>query len=92
MTGIDLLRTAGLILGIILSGVAVYFKTINQLEHRFRDKIDNQNKQINDLRLEMVNLKSKDDLQQQVIDQIKKQVLDNLPTFYEAINQKEKKK
>ncbi len=92
MTGIDLLRTSGLILGIILSGVAVYFKTINQLEHRFRDKIDEKNKQINDLRLEMVNLKSKDDLQQQVIDQIKKQVLDNLPAFYEAINQKEKKK
>jgi hypothetical protein len=92
MTGIDLLRTSGLILGIILSGVAVYFRTINQLEHRFRDKIDEQNKQINDLRLEMVNLKSKDDLQQQVIDQIKKQVLDNLPAFYEAINQKEKKK
>ena len=92
MTGIDLLRTAGLILGIILSGVAVYFKTINQLEHRFRDKIDDQNKQINDLRLEMVNLKSKDDLQQQVIDQIKKQVLDNLPAFYEVLNQKEKKK
>jgi hypothetical protein len=92
MTGIDLLRTSGLILGIILSGVAVYFRTINQLEHRFRDKIDEQNKQINELRLEMVNLKSKDDLQQQVIDQIKKQVLDNLPAFYEAISQKEKKK
>ncbi len=92
MTGIDLLRTSGLILGIILSGVAVYFKTINQLEHRFRDKIDDQNKQINDLRLEIVTLKSKDDLQQQVIDQIKKQVLDNLPAFYEVLNQKEKKK
>ena len=70
----------------------VYFRTINQLEHKFRDKIDEQNKQINDLRLEIVNLKSKDDLQQLVIDQFKKQVLDNLPAFYEAISQKDKKK
>jgi cell division protein FtsL len=92
MTGIDWLRTLLLVLGIIISGVAVYFRTIHQLEYRFRDKIDEQNKQINDLKLEMVNLKSKDDLQQQVIDQIKKQVLDNLPAFYEAISQKEKKK
>ena len=92
MSGMDWLRTLLLILGFIISGVVVYFRTINQLEHKFRDKIDEQNKQINDLRLEIVNLKSKDDLQQLVIDQFKKQVLDNLPAFYEAISQKDKKK
>ncbi|MCU0470881.1 MAG: hypothetical protein MUF58_20035 [Arcicella sp.] len=92
MSGIDWLRTLLLILGIIISGVAVYFRTIHQLEQRFRDKIDEQNRQINDLKIEIVNLKNKDELQQLVIDQFKKQVLDNLPAFYDAINQKDKKK
>jgi cell division protein FtsL len=92
MSGIDWLRTLLLILGIIISGVAVYFRTIHQLEQRFRDKIDEQNRQINDLKIEVVNLKNKDELQQLVIDQFKKQVLDNLPAFYDAINQKDKKK
>ena len=60
------------------------------LELKFRDKIEEQLKQIAELRVEIERLKSKDELQQQVIDQLKKHVLDNLPALYKALEDKGK--
>lgn len=92
MKEIDLLRTGLTILGIVVAGVATYFTTIYKLKEAFRDKLDEQNKQINDLKVEIERLKSKDDLQQQFIDQFKQHVLNNLQAFYKALEHKESKK
>ena len=92
MKEIDLLRTGLTILGIVVAGVATYFTTIYKLKETFRDKLDEQNKQINDLKVEIERLKSKDDLQQQFIDQFKQHVLNNLSAFYKALEHKESKK
>lgn len=92
MKEIDLLRTSLTILGFVAAAVASYFTTLYKVKEAFRDKIDEQNKQLNDLKVEIEKLKSRDDLQQQVIDQLKQHVLNNLPAFYKAIEQKESKK
>ncbi len=92
MKEIDLLRTGLTILGIVVAGITTYFTTINKLKETFRDKIEEQNKQLNDLKVEIEKLKSKDDLQQQIIDQLRQHVLNNLPAFYKAIEHKESKK
>jgi TolA-binding protein len=95
MDKIDWLRTSlfALITIIISIGsvVAGYYRTMHLLELKFRDKIEEQFRQISELRIEIEKLKGKDELQQQVIDQLRKHVLDNLPELYKAIENKGKK-
>lgn len=95
MEKIDWIRTSllALITIIVSMGgvVAGYYRTMHLLELKFRDKIEEQLKQITDLKVEIERLKNKDELQQQVIDQLKKHVLDNLPALYKALEDKEKK-
>jgi hypothetical protein len=89
---LDILRTTITVIGVIGAAIATYLINHYKLKEFFRDKIDAQTKEINDLKVEIANLKNKDELQQQIIEQLKKHVLDNLPAFYEAINSKDKKK
>ncbi len=92
MEEINWLRTSIAIL-IGLGGiVAAYFRSIHLLEQRLRDKIESQLKEVADLKVEIERLKNKDELQQQVIDQLKKHVLDNLPALYKALEQKKTNK
>lgn len=91
MQQIDWLRTALVILVSAGGIIAAYFKTIHQLEHKFRDKFEEQLKQVTELKVEIEKLKGRDDMQQQFIDQLKKHVLDNLPAYYQAIENKSKK-
>lgn len=58
--------------GIILTGVVTFISTRHKLKEHIRDKHDDLKEQINQLKLEMKDLKSKDELQQQVIDQMSK--------------------
>ncbi len=84
MKEIDILRTVIMVLVSVGGIIAAYFKTINKLEHKFRDKIEDQNKHISEIKIELEKLKSKDEIQQQIIDQLKTQVIDNLPNLYKA--------
>ena len=61
----------------------------DEIDKKFRDKIDEQNKKITELEKEQIHLKHKDELQQQTIDEFRKQVLDILPKLYNLL-EKEK--
>lgn len=89
---LDVLRTSIAVISAIAAAIGTYLINHYKLKESIRDKIDAQIKEINDLKVEIANLKNKDELQQQIIEQLKKHVLDNLPAFYEAINSKDKKK
>jgi proteasome assembly chaperone (PAC2) family protein len=95
MEKIDWLRTLLLSMVTVMLSiggvVAGYYRTVHLLELKFRDKIEEQLKQMTDLKVEIEKLKSKDELQQQIIDQLKKHVLDNLPALYKALEEKGKK-
>ena len=75
--------------GIILSAVITFISTRHKLKEHIRDKFDESMKSIVDLKLEIEKLKSKDELQQQIIDQFKNQVLDHLPKLFQLVDDKE---
>jgi len=54
-----------------------------------RDKHDENTKSLTELRIEIERLKSKDELQQQVIDQFKNQVLEHLPKMFKLLESKD---
>lgn len=74
--------------GIILTGVVTFISTRHKLKEHIRDKHDDLKEQINQLKLEMKDLKSKDDLQQQVIDQMSKTNEELIPKLLNALNGK----
>lgn len=71
--------------GIALTAVITFIGTRHKLKELIRDKNEETKEKISDLRIEIEKLKSKDDLQQQVIDQFQKQVLDHLPRLFQII-------
>lgn len=89
--GVDI-RTLISVGVIIVGGIVSYYTTLHKLKDYFRDKLEEQAKTINDLKVDIANLKAKDEIQQMTLDQFKKHFLDNLPAFIEILNQKEKKK
>lgn len=74
--------------GIILTGVVTFISTRHKLKEHIRDKHDELKEQINQLKLEMKDLKSKDDLQQQVIDQMSRTNEELIPKLLNALNGK----
>lgn len=64
------------IVGIVLSTVITFLGTKYRLKEYIRDKYDELKEEINNLKIELQKQKSKDDLQQQIIDQIGKQITD----------------
>lgn len=87
------------IVGMIITGVITFLSTRHKIKELIRDKYDEltkQNnalkedytKQINDLKLELKDLKSKDDLQQQVIEQMTKTNEELIPKLLNALNGK----
>ncbi len=67
------------IVGIVVSTLITFFGTRHGLKDYIRDKNDELKEQISDLKITLQEQKSKDDLQQQVIDQIGKQMDDLIP-------------
>lgn len=66
-------------------GIAAFFSAKAGVKDYMRDKIDELKSQQHKLELEIERLKNKDELQQQIIDQLDKHVLKNLPTFFEVL-------
>lgn len=62
------------IIGIVASTIISFLGTRHNMKEYIRDKNDKLKDDVNDIKLEMKDLKSKDELQQQIIDQIGKQM------------------
>ena len=80
------------IIGIILSAVISFLSTRYGLKEYIRDKNDLLKEEINQLKLKLQEQKSKDDLQQQVIDQIGAQMAVLVPRLVDELKQKKARK
>jgi mannitol-specific phosphotransferase system IIBC component len=76
------------IVGIVASALISFLGTRHKLKEYIRDKNDAIKDQINDLKIKLQEQKSKDDLQQQVIDQIGKQMDVLIPKLIGQLNHK----
>ena len=76
------------ILGIVASAIVAFLGSRHNMKEYIRDKTEKLKDEVHDLKLKHQELKSKDDLQQQVIDQIGKQIDTLLPKLMEAVNSK----
>ena len=86
------LRDLIYIIGIVASTMITFFGTRHGLKEYIRDKHDGLKDQIHDLKLSLKEQKSKDDLQQQVIDQIGKQMDELIIKLLSQIEDKKAKK
>jgi hypothetical protein len=82
------LRDLIYIVGIVVSTLITFFGTRHGLKEYIRDKHDGLKDQIHDLNLKLQEHKAKDDLQQQVIDQIGKQMDDLVPKLISQLEDK----
>jgi len=80
------------IVGIAVSALGTFLGTRHKLKEYIRDKNDELRNKLHNLELQLKDQKSKDDLQQQVIDQIGKQMDDLVPKLIEALNERKKSK
>lgn len=76
------------IVGIVASTLISFLGTRHKLKEYIRDKNDILKDQINDLKVKLQEQKSRDDLQQQVIDQIGKQMDNLIPKLLEGLQHK----
>ena len=86
------LRDLIYIVGIVVSTLITFFGTRHGLKEYIRDKHDGLKDQIHDLRIKLQEHKAKDDLQQQVIDQIGKQMDDLIPKLISQLEDKKARK
>ena len=76
------------IIGIVVSASVSFLGTRHKLKEYIRDKNDELKDKIHHLELQLNNQKAKDDLQQQVIDQIGQQMNNLIPKLLKAIQYK----
>lgn len=76
------------IAGIVASAIISFLGTRHKLKEYVRDKNDVIKEKLSDLRVQLAEQKAKDDLQQQVIDQIGKQMDKLIPQLIEALKHK----
>lgn len=76
------------IVGIVVSTLITFFGTRHGLKEYIRDKNDELKDEINNLKVKLQEQKAKDDLQQQVIDQIGKQMDSLIPKLIGRLQQK----
>ncbi len=72
--------------------MATFFGTKHNLKEYARDKIDELKSELHKQQLQMTELKAKDDLQEQVIEQINKQLTTLIPRLFEALSRQERSK
>lgn len=77
---------------ILLTGAGTFFGTKINLIDKIQKTKEELKDKIVELDKEIERLKAKDDLQQQIIDQFQKQVLDHLPALFEILKDKKGKK
>lgn len=73
---------------IVATMVSTFFGTKHSLKEFVRDKVDVLKDQLNEHRIEIERLKSKDENQQQIIDQFQKQVLNYLPNLFDVLKER----
>ena len=73
---------------IVATMVGTFFATKHSIKEFVRDKIDILKDKLNEQKIEIEKLKSKDENQQQIIDQFQKQVLDYLPDLFEVLKER----
>jgi len=73
---------------IVATMVGTFFGTKHSLKEFVRDKVDILKDKLNEHKIEIERLKSKDENQQQIIDQFQKQVLDYLPDLFEVLKER----
>lgn len=86
------LRDLLYIVGIVVSTLITFFATRYGLKEYVRDKYDGLKDQIHDLKMKLQEHKAKDDLQQQVIDQIGKQMDELIPKLISQLEDKKVRK
>lgn len=86
------LRDLLYIIGIVVSTLITFFGTRHGIKEYVRDKHDCLKDQIHDLKIKLQEHKAKDDLQQQVIDQIGKQMDELIPKLISQIEDKKARK
>jgi hypothetical protein len=74
--------------GIVLTGVVTFITTRHKIKEYVRDKFDELRGKQYDQELKIQKLESKDDLQQQVIDEIRKQTDNLIPLLLDALKHK----
>ena len=80
------------IIGIVVSAVISFLGTRYKMKEYIRDKIDEIKKEINEINKTHLELKFKDELQQQVLDQIGKQIDELIPKLVDGLNNKKLRK
>lgn len=60
----------------------------DEIDKKFRDKIEDQNKKITELEKEQIHLKHRDEMQQQAIDEFRKQSFDYIPNLVAILAEK----
>jgi len=80
------------IVGIVVSTLITFFGTRHGLTEYIRDKHDGLKDQIHDLKINLREHKAKDDLQQQVLDQIGKQMDELIPKLISQLEDKKTRK
>ena len=76
-------------IGYIIAVIIAFLGSRYKIKEYIRDTNEKLKDEINDLKIKLQEHKSKDDLQQQVIDQIRKQNDELIPKLVEAINKKQ---
>ena len=84
------LRDLLYIVGIVASGIISFLGTRHKLKEYIRDKNELLTKKVHDLEIKHTELKFKDELQQQVIDQIGKQMDSLVPKLIEELQERKK--
>ena len=82
------LKDVSYIIGIVVSATITFLSTRHNLKEYVRDKVEKLSEEITCLKLEMKDLKMKDELQQQVIDQTNKQIDGIVHRLMESFKQK----
>jgi Na+/glutamate symporter len=72
-------------IGLVTGGVAGFFSAKSSVRKEFQTKHDDLKEKIHSLSVEMEKLKGKDELQQQILDQLKTNVLDRLPEIFNNV-------
>ena len=76
------------IIGIVVSAVISFLSTRHKMKEYIRDKVDELKNEIHNLKLSHSELKAKDELQQQVLDQIGKQMDKLIPQLITELKEK----
>ena len=77
------------IIGLVATVIITFFTTKHGIKEYVRDKLDERQKELEDLKIRISRLESKEDLQEQVSSQIGLHMDKLIPQLQKALNSKE---